>query len=494
MITIDNVLDKVKENNIGGEEVIKRAYLLASKLHEGQFRQSGEPYISHPLSVAYILASTYNDTETIVSGLLHDVVEDTDITLGEIESIFGSNVARLVDGVSKLKGMNFSSKSEKVEANTAKILRAINDDIRVIHIKCADRLHNMMTIGFKSEFKQKENALETIDLYVPLAYRTGMYEIKKKLEDLSFKVLNPLDYEDTSRKINDYLEQNQDTLDEVAYNIENALRNNGIKGVVKLRIKEVYSTYKKLNNICKKQREFNSQSTNTVSIEAIPDLFAVKIITDDYLDCYKALGVVHQEYVPDMTRFKDFIAVPKTNLYQSIHSVLLTKNCLVQAQIRTNDMDMIDTYGVPYFIYKEHKSFDEVHDMIKDELQFCKDLSFLSEYSSRNDSYVKRIKMELFSDNVYVYNQKGQVRELPLGSTPIDLAFLEGDNTGYNLGRATVNGIEVPLDYQLKNKDRISFIMGGTPEDYWLSSVKTTRAKKKILKYMRACQKNSLNK
>ena len=188
-----------------------------------------------------------------------------------------------------------------------------------------------------------------------------------------------------------------------------------------------------------------------------------------------------------MTRFKDFIAVPKTNLYQSIHSVLLTKNCLVQAQIRTNDMDMIDTYGVPYFIYKEHKSFDEVHDMIKDELQFCKDLSFLSEYSSRNDSYVKRIKMELFSDNVYVYNQKGQVRELPLGSTPIDLAFLEGDNTGYNLGRATVNGIEVPLDYQLKNKDRISFIMGGTPEDYWLSSVKTTRAKKKILKYMRAC-------
>jgi len=178
MITIDDVLAKVRENNIGGEEVIRRAYLLASKLHEGQFRQSGEPYITHPLHVAYILACTYNDTETIVAGLLHDTVEDTDITLGEIESIFGSGVARLVDGVSKLKGLNFSSKSEKVEANTAKILRAINDDIRDIHIKCADRLHNMMTIGFKSEFKQKENALETIDLYVPLAYRTGMYEVK----------------------------------------------------------------------------------------------------------------------------------------------------------------------------------------------------------------------------------------------------------------------------------------------------------------------------
>ena len=487
MITIDDVLGKVKENNIGGVEIIRKAYLLASKLHEGQFRQSGEPYISHPLYVSYILACTYNDVETIIAGLLHDTVEDTNITLKEIESIFGSNVARLVDGVSKLKGLNFSSKSEKVEANTAKILRAINEDIRVVAIKCADRLHNMLTIGFKSEFKQKENALETIDLYVPLAYRTGMYGIKKKLEDLSFKVLNPLDYEDTSRKINNYLDHNKDTLDEVAYNIDNALKSNGVKGVVKLRIKEVYSTYKKLNNISQKQKRINSQSTNSISIEAIPDLFAVKIITDDYLDCYKALGIVHKEYVPDMTRFKDFIAVPKTNLYQSIHSVFLAKNCLVQAQIRTNYMDMIDTYGLPYYIYNEHKSFDEVHDKVKEKLQFCKDLSFLSEYSSRNDSYVKRIKMELFSDNVYVYNQKGQVRELPLGSTPVDLAFLEDDNTGYNLKRATVNGIEVPLDYELKNKDRISFIMGGAPEDYWLNSVKTTRAKKKILKYMQTC-------
>ncbi len=485
MITIDDVLAKVRENNIGGEEVIRRAYLLASKLHEGQFRQSGEPYISHPLYVAYILASTYNDTETIVAGLLHDTVEDTDITLGEIESIFGSGVARLVDGVSKLKGLNFSSKSEKVEANTAKILRAINDDIRDIHIKCADRLHNMMTIGFKSEFKQKENALETIDLYVPLAYRIGMYEIKKRLEDLSFKVLNPLEYDDVSRQIDEYKDINKNILDEVIKKVDKVLRDNDIKGKVTLRVKEVYSTYKKLNKL---NRKFNNRDTNLVTLDAVHDLFAVKIITDDYLDCYKALGVINKEYVPAKSIIKDFIAVPKTNLYQSLHTVFSVNNCLVQAQIRTNFMDMIDTYGLPYYIYSKNKPFSEVQDEIRENLQFCKDLNFLSEYFERNDLYVEKVKKELFTnEHVYVRTKNNRTIELPSGSTPIDLAFLEDDSTGYNLGRAIVNGIEVPLDYELKNNDRVSFVMGGGPEDYWLDSVKTTRAKEKILKYNQTC-------
>ena len=488
MITIDDVLAKVKENKIGGDEVIRRAYLLASKLHEGQFRQSGEPYITHPLHVAYILACTYNDVETIIVGLLHDTIEDTDITLSEIESMFGSSVARLVDGVSKLKGLNFSSKSEKVEANTAKILRAINEDIRVISIKCADRLHNMETIGFKTEFKQKENALETIDLYVPLAYRIGMYDIKKRLEDLSFKVLNPLEYEDTSRKINDYLNENKETLDYVVYKTEKVLRDNGINCVVKLRVKEVYSTYKKMLKLNKRQRKASSQETSIVTIDAIHDLFALKIVTDDYLDCYKALGVIHKEYDIDSTRFKEFIAGPKTNLYRSLHTVLYVNNCLVQAQIRTKEMDMVDTYGLPYYIYSKNKPFSEVQDEIRDSLQFCKDLNFLSEYFERNDLYVEKVKKELFAkENVYVRTKNNKTIELPLGSTPIDLAFLESDNTGYNLGRVIVNGIEVPLDYQLKNNDRVSFIMGGSPEDYWLDSAKTTRAKEKILKYKRAC-------
>ena len=488
MITIDDVLAKVKENNIGGEEVIKKAYLLASKLHEGQFRQSGEPYITHPLHVAYILACTYNDVETIIAGLLHDTIEDTDITLSEIESMFGNSVARLVDGVSKLKGLNFSSKSEKVEANTAKILRAVNEDIRDVSIKCADRLHNMETIGFKSEFKQKENALETIDLYVPLAYRIGMYEIKKRLEDLSFKVLNPLEYEDTSRKINDYLNENKTTLDYVVYNTEKVLRANGINCVVKLRVKEVYSTYKKLLKLNKRQIKVSSQETNIVTIDAIHDLFALKIVTDDYLDCYKALGVIHKEYDIDSTRFKEFIAVPKTNFYKSLHTVFCVNDCLVQAQIRTNFMDMIDTYGLPYYIYSKNKPFSELQDEIREKLQFCKDLNFLSEYFERNDLYVEKVKKELFAkENVYVRTKNNKTIELPLGSTPIDLAFLEGDNTGYNLGRVIVNGIEVPLDYQLKNNDRVSFIMGGSPEDYWLDSAKTTRAKEKILKYNQTC-------
>lgn len=488
MITIDDVLAKVKENNIGGEEVIRRAYLLASKLHEGQFRQSGEPYITHPLHVAYILACTYNDVETIIAGLLHDTIEDTDITLSEIEAMFGSSVARLVDGVSKLKGLNFSSKSEKVEANTAKILRAVNEDIRDVSIKCADRLHNMETIGFKSEFKQKENALETIDLYVPLAYRIGTYEVKKRLEDLSFKVLNPLEYEDTSRKINDYLNENKTTLDYVVYNTEKVLRANGINCVIKLRIKEVYSTYKKLLKLNKRQIKVSSQETNIVTIDAIHDLFALKIVTDDYLDCYKALGVIHKEYDIDSTRFKEFIAVPKTNLYQSLHTVFCVNDCLVQAQIRTKEMDMVDTYGLPYYIYSKNRPFCDVQDEIREKLQFCKDLNFLSEYFERNDLYVEKVKKELFAkENVYVRTKNNKTIELPLGSTPIDLAFLEGDNTGYNLGRVIVNGIEVPLDYQLKNNDRVSFIMGGSPEDYWLDSAKTTRAKEKILKYKRTC-------
>ena len=410
---------------------------------------------------------------------------NSDITLGEIESIFGSSVAGLVDGVSKLKGMNFSSKSEKVEANTAKILRAINNDIRDIHIKCADRLHNMMTIGFKSEFKQRENALETIDLYVPLAYRTGMYEVKKKLEDLSFKVLHPLDYEDTSRKINEYLDINKDTLDGIVSNIEKTLRDNNIKGVVKLRIKEVYSTYKKLNKL---NRKFNNSDTSIVTLDAVHDLFAVKIITDDYLDCYKAVAVINKEYVPAKSIIKDFIAVPKPNLYQSLHIVVSVNNCLVQVQIRTNFMDMIDTYGLPYYIYSKNKPFSEVQDEIRESLQFCKDLNFLSEYFERNDLYVEKVKKELFAnEHVYVRTKNNRTIELPLGSTPIDLAFLEGDSTGYNLGKAIVNGIEVPLDYELKNNDRVSFVMGGGPEDYWLDSVKTTRAKEKILEFKRTC-------
>lgn len=484
MITIDDVLAKVKENKIGGEEVIKKAYLLAEKLHEGQFRQSGEPYITHPLNVSYILASTYNDTETIVAGLLHDTVEDTDITLSEIESIFGSSVAKLVDGVSKLKGLNFSSKSEKVEANTAKILRAVNDDIRDVSIKCADRLHNMKTIGFKSLFKQKENALETIDLYVPLAYRIGIYEIKKRLEDLSFKVLNPLEYEDTYRKINDYFNENKKTLDYVVYNTEKVLKSNGIDCVIKLRIKEVYSTYKKLLKLNKRQNHFNMIDNDFVSINSIHDLFAIKIITDDYLDCYKALGVINNEYLVDTSRIKDFIAVSKTNFYKSLHTVFCVNDCLVQAQIRTKEMDMMDSYGLPYYIYSKNRPFSEVQDEIREKLQFCKDLNFLSEYFERNDLYVEKVKKELFAnEKVYVKNKNNKTIELPLGSTPIDLAFIEDENIGYNLSRVVVNGIEVPLDYELKNNDRVSFILGGTPLDYWLDSVKTTRAKEKILEY-----------
>lgn len=484
-MTIDDVLAKVRENDIGGEEVIRKAYLLASRLHEGQLRQSGEAYITHPLHVAYILACTYNDTETIVAGLLHDTVEDTDITLGEIESMFGSGVARLVDGVSKLKGLNFFNKSEKVEANTAKILRAINEDIRVISIKCADRLHNMETIGFKTEFKQKENALETIDLYVPLAYHIGMYEVKKRLEDLSFKVLNPLEYDDVDRQIGEYKDINRNTLDEVIKRVNDVLKDNGIKGKVTLRVKEVYSTYKKLNKL---NRQFNNRDTSIVTLDAVHDLFAVKIITDNYLDCYKSVAVINKEYGPIKSIIKDFITVPKTNLYQSLHTVFNVNNCLVQAQIRTKFMDMVDTYGLPYYIYSKNKPFREVQDEIRDSLQFCKDLNFLSEYFERNDLYVEKVKKELFAkENVYVRTKNNRTIELPLGSTPIDLAFLEGDNIGYNLGRAIVNGIEVPLDYQLKNNDRVSFIMGGGPEDYWLDSAKTTRAREKILEYKQAC-------
>ncbi len=484
MITIDDVLAKVKENNIGGEEVIRKAYLLAFGLHEGQFRQSGEPYISHPLYVAYILACTYNDVETICAALLHDTVEDTDITIEEIEREFGSDIAGLVDGVTKLKGMNFSSKSEKVDANTAKILKAINQDIRVIFIKCADRLHNMMTIGFKSEFKQRENALETIELYVPLAYRAGMYEIKKRLEALSFKVLNPVEYDDVLKKIKEYKDANADILEETINNIDSSLKDNGIKGRVTLRVKEVYSTYKKLNNY---HRKFNNKDTNIVTLEAVHDLFAVKVVVDDYLDCYKALGLIHKECKVDNNRLKDYIAVPKTNLYQSFHSVFFANTCLVQAQIRTKEMDMIDTYGLPYYIYSSNKSYKEIEDDIKEKLQFCKDLAFLSEYSSRNESYVRRVKMELFADKVYVYDKIGRLHELPLGSTPIDLAYLLGDDVGNSLRSSVVNGIAVPLDYRLKNKDKVSLIKGGLPEDWWLDCVETTRAKKKIREYKQTC-------
>lgn len=473
-MTINDLILNVKKHNITGVEEIEKAYNLAASLHEGQFRESGEPYIIHPLHVAYYLSDMYADKDVICAGLLHDTLEDTIITKDEIASLFNDTVANLVEGVSKFRGMNFSSRKEKEEANTSKILHAIDGDIRVVMIKCADRLHNMETIGFKKVFKQKENAIETMEIYVPLAAYTGMYQLKNKLEDHSFKVISPLLYNNLKEKIEELKSEKKDVLTDMTDNIKAKLKDNDITAQCNIRIKSVYSTYKKLL----KYKE----------LSAIYDLLALKIITDDYLDCYKTLGILHKEYKPLLGRFKDYIATPKTNFYQSLHTVsTLPDGTLVQGQIRTREMNLVDTYGLPAYLHlNQDRPFRSVQDEIRKRCQFCNSIRDISDYFKRNDEFINQVKTEIFTDKVYVYNKNGEFIEFPKGSTPIDFAYYLGDDFGNYLDKAVVNGVEVPLDYNLKNKDRVIVIADNNscgPNKEWLDMAKTTRAKQKILEF-----------
>lgn len=445
-ITLQDLLKKLEEYNPDEIEIVKKAYEYADMLHTGQTRQSGEPYIIHPLNVAYILTEMHADRDTICAGLLHDTLEDTHITKEDIAHYFNQDIANLVDGVTKLSKMNFSSKQAQNFANTRKIITGITEDVRIIIIKLADRLHNMRTLEYKTEFKQKENALETMEIFVPLAYYIGAYRIKSELEDLSLKYLKPDVYKKIEEQKLKNEESSNDCLMEMLNKIKTLLNDRNIPNEIKVRTKNIYGIYKKLSDGYK--------------LVDIHDLLALKIMVDEVESCYYTLGMIHKEYHPINDKFKDYICNPKTNMYQSLHTTVFgPDDRLVQTQIRTFDMDKVASFGLTaYWDIQKGKARDAMQNDLKEKFQFFRSLTEINSMFGDNQQFVNQVKTELFADRVYVYTTKGDIIELPKGSTPIDFAYKIHTDIGNTMVYAIVNDEYVPVDYILKNKDRVRIV------------------------------------
>lgn len=475
-LTVNDLLSKVAEYNIEGLEMVKKAYYYAEELHKGQKRQSGEDYITHPLNVAYTLAEMYADTDTLCAALLHDTLEDTKITKEQIAIDFNDDVANLVDGVTKISRMNFATKQEQNLANTRKIITSITNDVRIIIIKLADRLHNMRTLQFKSEFKQKENAKETLLLYVPLADRLGMHIIKSELEDLSLKYYNSDAYQrvrDIRMKID---EDTKQCREEMLQTINKVLTDANIPHELKIRTKNIYGIYKRLEQGQK--------------LSDIHDLLALKILVDNVAKCYPTLGLVHDKYFPMNNRFKDYIANPKTNLYSSLHTTVFgAEGRLVQIQIRTFEKEKIASYGLTAFWnINKGNARNIMQENLKNKYQFFESLVEIDQTFANNQEFVEHIQQELLSQRVYVYTNKGEIMELPSGSTAIDLAYKIHTELGNKMVGATVNDNPVDCDYILHNKDRVRIITDDLslgPNIGWLDKVKTTKAKRQIKAYVK---------
>lgn len=463
--------------------LIEKAYAVAQEAHKDQVRKSGEPYIIHPLCVAIILADLELDKETIVAGLLHDVVEDTPITDEEIAEKFGGDVALIVDGVTKLDKLSFhgehgndkdAEKLERQAENLRKMFLAMAKDIRVILIKLADRLHNMRTLQYRNAEKQKEVARETLDIYSPIAQRLGISKIKVELDDLSLKYLEPEAYYelvDTIAVRKSVREKYIQTIvDEVSEHIEHA----GIKAQIDGRIKHFFSIYKKMKNQNK-------------TIDQIYDLFAVRIIVDTVMDCYTVLGVIHEMYKPIPGRFKDYIAVPKANMYQSLHTTLIgSSGQPFEIQIRTYEMHKAAEYGIAaHWKYKEASDGKKVETQEEEKLVWLRQILEWQQTAEDNKEFMKLLKsdLNLFSDHVYCFTPTGDVKNLPAGSTPIDFAYSIHSAVGNKMIGARVNGKLVTIDYEIKNGDRIEILTSQNskgPSRDWLNLVKSTQAKNKI--------------
>lgn len=460
--------------------LIEKAYKVASEAHKDQLRKSGEPYIIHPLYVAIILADLEMDKETIAAGLLHDVVEDTIMTEQEIRQQFGDEVALLVDGVTKLQKLQFTGNGDQPDRlemqaeNLRKMFLAMAKDIRVILIKLADRLHNMRTLKYQKPESQQRIARETLDIYAPIAQRLGISKIKVELDDLSLKYLEPEAYYDLVDKIavrkNVREKYIQSIVDEVSEHIKNA----GIKAQIDGRVKHFFSIYKKMKNQNK-------------TIDQIYDLFAVRIIVDTVKDCYAALGVIHEMYKPIPGRFKDYIAMPKENMYQSLHTTLIgTNGQPFEIQIRTFEMHKAAEYGIAaHWKYKEASDGKKADNSEEEKLTWLRQILEWQRDMSDNKEFMKLLKsdLDLFSDSVYCFTPSGEVKNLPAGSTPIDFAYSIHSAVGNKMIGARVNGKLVTIDYEIKNGDQIEILTSQNskgPSRDWLNVVKSTQAKNKI--------------
>ena len=457
--------------------MIEKAYELAKKAHGNQCRKSGEPYIVHPLWVTIILANLEMDKETIVAGMLHDVVEDTEVTDGEIEKEFGKEVALLVDGVTKLGQLSYSSDKLEVQAeNLRKMFLAMAKDIRVIIIKLADRLHNMRTLQFMTPAKQKEKAKETMDIYAPIAQRLGISKIKTELDDLALKYSQPEVFFDLVAQINARKTEREEFVDQIVAEVSKHMENAHIKCEISGRVKHFFSIYRKMVNQDK-------------TVDQIYDLFAVRIIVDSVKDCYAALGVIHEMYTPIPGRFKDYIAMPKANMYQSLHTTLMSSvGQPFEIQIRTEEMHKTAEYGIAaHWKYKETggSSQKNIETQAEDKLSWLRQILEWQRDMSDNREFLNLIKgdLDLFAEDVYCFTPQGDVKNLPNGSTPIDFAYAIHSAVGNKMVGARVNGKLVNIDYKIQNGDRIEILTSQNsrgPSRDWLNIVKSTQAKNKI--------------
>lgn len=457
--------------------LIEKAYKIASEAHKDQFRKSGEPYIIHPLWVGIILADLEMDKETIVAGMLHDVVEDTVMTLDDITREFGSEVALLVDGVTKLGQLSYSKDKLEVQAeNLRKMFLAMAKDIRVIIIKLADRLHNMRTLEFMTPEKQQEKARETMDIYAPIAQRLGISKIKIELDDLSLKYSNPEVYYQLVRDLNERKTKREEFVQQIVAEVSKHMENANIKAKVYGRVKHFFSIYKKMVNQNK-------------TLDQIYDLFAVRIIVDTVKDCYAALGVIHEMYTPVPGRFKDYIAMPKANMYQSLHTTLIGPSGQpFEIQIRTEEMHKTAEYGIAaHWKYKE--SGDGTKGVAKNQeeekLSWLRQILEWQRDMSDNREFLSLLKgdLDLFTEDVYCFTPNGDVKNLPNGSTPVDFAYAIHSAVGNKMVGARVNGKLVNIDYKIQNGDRIEILTSQNskgPSRDWLNIVKSTQAKSKI--------------
>ena len=485
MIRINQITDKVASYIEKPDlDLIQRAYVFSAQAHDGVVRRSGEPYISHPMNVAYLLADMQLDEATVAAGLLHDTVEDTDTTVDEIEDLFGSDVADIVDGVTKISQMDFESKAVQQAENIRKLILAMAEDIRVLMVKLADRLHNMRTLEFMKPVKQRLIAQETQDIYAPLANRLGLHRVKTELEDLCLRYLKPDVFAQLSQAVSEHRAAGEPYIEKVIDLMEDMLKKNKIKGRVYGRTKHLHSIHVKMEQ-------------QGLTFDEIYDLIAFRIILKSIKDCYAVLGLIHAVWRPVPGRFKDYISIPKANMYQSLHSTVIGPDGeRIEFQIRTEEMNQIAEYGVAaHWQYKEVGKGSkkgrtsgtrdaERYTWLRQIMDWQRELSDPREFMSS-------LRLEMFQEEVYVFTPNGDIKELPEGATPVDFAYAIHSEVGDKCAGAKVNGRIVPLHSQLKNGDSVEIITDKNrmPSRDWLKFVKTAKARTRIKQYIRTVEK-----
>jgi GTP diphosphokinase / guanosine-3',5'-bis(diphosphate) 3'-diphosphatase len=469
MIRLEEILDTVEKHHPGDNlDLIRRAYIFSAKEHKGQVRASGEPYLTHPLEVANLLAEMKMDAVTVGVGLLHDVVEDTLTTLDKIEELFGPEVAHIVDGVTKISQIQFTSKEEKQAENFRKMLLAMTDDIRVIMVKFADRLHNMRTLAYLTADRREAIARETLEIYAPLANRLGMGKIRGELEDLAFSYLDPKAYQELKDLVEKNRRKHEAFLAEVTRIVQEKMREQGIPCVTESRIKRLYSIHLKL----KKQR---------IAVDQVYDLLALRLITDNIKNCYAALGVIHNIWRPVPGRIKDFIAMPRPNMYQSLHTSVIAVGQPFEVQIRTAEMHRIAEEGIAaHWKYKDGKLVAD--DREDQRVSWLRHLVELQQEMKDPADFLSTLKIDLYPEEVYTFTPKGKVITLPRDATPVDFAYAIHTEVGHTCVGAKINSRMTPLRTKLRNGDIVEIVTqpGHKPSRDWLSFVKTSRARNKI--------------